>query len=138
MTNRPMQHHGAYIHEAYVCLGSNEPDAATRVVRAAAALAQVVEQKAFSLPYVTEPAPPASPLGPKYVNAVMRIATPLSLDSLRQTLKGLESAHGRLKEHRTAGRVVIDLDVVVYDGEICRRSEFESSYFSRGYRIVKG
>lgn len=126
------------LHEAYICLGSNEPDAAARVGAAASRLSALVEEEAFSGAFATRPAPPADPDGPEYVNAVMRVSSPLSLRELQQLLKDLEAALGRRSEHKQSGRVVIDLDVVVYDGEVCRVAEFASSYFMHGYRLCIG
>ena len=111
------------LHEAYICLGSNEPDAAARVGAAASRLSALVEEEAFS---------------GAYANAVMRVSSPLSLRELQQLLKDLEAALGRRSEHKQSGRVVIDLDVVVYDGEVCRVAEFASSYFMHGYRLCIG
>lgn len=89
--------------------------------------------EASSGPYPTLPAPPAPPDGPSYANAVIRATTTLTCGEVRTLLKHIETTSGRMPHHKACGRVVIDIDLVVYGGEICRMKEFEASYFRKGY-----
>lgn len=119
--------------EIFICIGSNEPDATARVSRAIDKLRECVSIAAIAGPYPTLPMPPADPDGPVYANAVVKAYTCLGREHIRAMLKNIETLGGRLATHKSTGRVVIDLDLVVYGNDICRRSEFEATYFRTGY-----
>ncbi len=87
-------------------------------------------------PYETLPYPPAPSDGPVYANAVVCGKTELSLEIIKKLLKAMEEQLGRRAEHKMSGKVVIDMDVVVYGDEICRRGEFEADYFKHGYELL--
>lgn len=120
--------------EIIICIGSNEPDAGERVSTALEFLSGQLPGMVSYGPYKTAPAPPADPSGPAYANAVGKATTSLTLVQIKERLKQWEQSLGRRPEHKTTGRVVIDMDVVMYGDEICRRSEFNAEYFQKGYR----
>lgn len=120
----------------YICIGSNEPKAMKLVREAGIAIGEFVGGMHMCGPYETRPYPPAPPDGPAYANAVICGETELDLQTIRNRLKELERLIGRRPEHKSSGKVVIDMDVVIYDNEICRRVEFEADYFRYGYDIL--
>ena len=117
-----------------ICIGSNEPDANTRVLNALKLLGAAFEITETAGPYQTIPAPPADPEGSPYANAVVECRTVLTHNATLELLKQYERRLGRRPEHKAEGKVIIDIDLVVYDDDICRKSEFISDYFQTGYR----
>ena len=126
----------ADMQQIYICIGSNEPDAMARVKEASNALESKLSDAHICGPYRTLPYPPAPADGPVYANAVVSGRTELSLEAVKTWLKETESNLGRRAGHKNSGKVVIDLDIVVYGNEICRFGEFEADYFRHGYEIL--
>jgi len=102
---------------AFIGLGSNLEDPAAQVRRALTGLAaldevELVRVSGFYL---------APPLGPEnqpwYVNAVAQVRTRLTAEELLRVLARLEAALGRVRGERWGPRL-IDLDLLLYDGEI--------------------
>ena len=118
---------------AIICIGSNEPDATTRVSEAIDHLKKSLEITGIAGPYPTEPAPADSAL---YANAVVSSRTDLGRATITELLKRCEKELGRKPEHKTEHKVVIDMDLVLYGKEICRNAEFMSEYFQTGYRLL--
>lgn len=72
--------------------------------------------------------PPISGIGEDYYNAVAVCDTDADLVEVNSLMKAYEQAHGRTSE-----AVTIDLDIVIYDGNIVRPKDFQREYFRRGY-----
>ncbi len=107
---------------AYIGLGANLNDPAAQLRRALAGLAALdeVEVRKTSGFYLN---PPLGPKGqPWYVNAVAQVRTRLTPEELLRALRRLETALGRVRGERWGPRV-IDLDLLLYDGEIMQTAE---------------
>lgn len=107
---------------AYIGLGANLGDPAGQLRRALALLDALdeVEVVRVSTFYLN---PPLGPKGqPWYVNAVAQLRTRLAAEELRRGLGRLETALGRVRGERWGPRV-IDLDLLLYDGEVSRTPE---------------
>lgn len=107
---------------AYIGLGANLGDPAWQLRRALAGLADLeeVEVVQVSTFYLN---PPLGPKGqPWYVNAVAQVRTRLAAEELRRSLGHLETTLGRVRGERWGPRV-IDLDLLLYDGEVSRTPE---------------
>jgi 2-amino-4-hydroxy-6-hydroxymethyldihydropteridine diphosphokinase len=107
---------------AYIGLGANLGEPAAQLRRALEGLAaldevEVVRVSAF---YLNPPLGP--PAQPWYVNAVAQVRTRLTAEELLRALQRLETAMGRVQGERWGPRV-IDLDLLLYDGEISRSPE---------------
>jgi 2-amino-4-hydroxy-6-hydroxymethyldihydropteridine diphosphokinase len=107
---------------AYIGLGANLGDPAAQLRRALAELAaldevEVVQVSGF---YLNPPLGP--PDQPRYVNAVAKIRTRLTPEELLRSLQRLETALGRVRGEHWGPRV-IDLDLLLYDGEVLRTPE---------------
>ena len=63
-----------------------------------------------------------------YLNAICLANTGLPLDSVQSILKAMEVEMGR-KKGNAFGLVVIDLDLVVWNGEILRPWDVAQSYY---------
>ncbi len=104
---------------AYIGLGANLGDPAGQLRQALAGLAglEEVEVVRVSTFYLNPPLGP--PDQPWYVNAVAQVKTRLTPEELLRNLNRLEAALGRVRGEPWGPRV-IDLDLLLDDGEVCR------------------
>lgn len=72
-------------------------------------------------------------IGKQYLNMVIELETALDESSLNLRLKNYEIACGRDRDMRERGEVPMDIDLVIWEGEVRRSSDFGASYFRRGY-----
>lgn len=119
-------------HTFYISIGSNVEHADRRVNDAIRMLCDTFDSAAHSSIYTTKP------LGGKnvadYTNAVVRGISPLDFEELNPRLKEYERKCGRTPEKSERGEIEIDLDIVVADGEILRKRDFDAIHFQKGYR----
>lgn len=110
-----------------ISIGSNHADKYANVVAALAWLGQTFHDVRASSIYLTAP---VSGVGEDYCNAVAicMVQKPDGAEEVTRRLKMYEAAHGR-----TPQSVTIDLDLVIYDGEILRPKDFQREYFKRGF-----
>lgn len=117
---------------AVISIGSNLPGARAYAAVASAmeVLASDYRETARSSIYRTE-AVGAHSAG-MYCNAVQAIEVPDTTDAaaLTERLKQIEAAAGRT---HTGTEVVVDLDLVIFDGRILRPADILQGYFARGY-----
>jgi 2-amino-4-hydroxy-6-hydroxymethyldihydropteridine diphosphokinase len=105
------------MHIAFVGLGSNlgKPEGTVRQGIAALAKLPLTQLVAASSLYRS------APLGhsgqPDFINAVAKVASGLSPQSLLAALLALEQQHGRERSFRNAPRT-LDLDLLLYDADI--------------------
>jgi len=102
---------------AYVGLGANLGDPRLQLQEALARLAdseeiEVVKVSSF---YLNPPMGP--PDQPWYINAVAQVRTRLTPEELLRVLHRVEQEMGRFRQERWGPRL-IDLDLLLYDGEI--------------------
>ncbi|MDD4144305.1 MAG: 2-amino-4-hydroxy-6-hydroxymethyldihydropteridine diphosphokinase [Prolixibacteraceae bacterium] len=65
---------------------------------------------------------------PDYTNGAVKIKTVLGFDELRMLLKNIEDRLGRDRKAPKYGPRTIDLDIVVWNGQIVNQE-----YYSRGF-----
>jgi 2-amino-4-hydroxy-6-hydroxymethyldihydropteridine diphosphokinase len=102
---------------AYVGLGANLGDPRRQLQEALARLAAAEEIEVIKVSsfYLNPPLGP--PDQPWYVNAVAQIRTRLTPEELLRVLQRMEQEMGRFRQERWGPRL-IDLDLLLYDGEI--------------------
>ena len=122
------------MHKIVACIGSNVPDAPERVHRALLWLTSLLPGAVHTPPYETAPEGDCAGTAP-YVNAVIIGQTDLSEDALKRLFKEYEQ--GRRPEHKAASRIIIDVDLVCFDGVAVNPGEFASDYFHKGYNLLK-
>ncbi len=108
---------------AYIGLGANLGDPAGQLRRALALIGRPGRSGGsarFPAFYLNPPLGP--PEQPWYVNAVAQVRTRLAAEELLRGLQRLEAALGRVRGERWGPRV-IDLDLLLYDGEVSRTPE---------------
>jgi len=109
---------------AYIGLGANLGDPRRQLEEALARLgaAEEVEVLKVSSFYLNPPLGP--PEQPWYVNAVAQVRTRLAPQELLRVLQGIEAALGRVRGERWGPRA-IDLDLLLYDGEVIAEAQLE-------------
>ena len=124
-----------HLHKAYIGAGSNlrAEDAVMAIARASEALTAFGFVRTSDT-YRTDGVGVKS-AGMVYHNAVFELDTRLDAGSLNAALKQYEDDNGR---DRSTPVIPIDLDLVVYDGEVLRPGDFRHSYFLTGYRQLGG
>lgn len=109
---------------AYIGLGANlgEPRRQLEEALNRLAAAEEVEVLKVSSFYLNPPMGP--PEQPWYVNAVVQVRTRLTPEELWRLLRKLEEDLGRVRRERWGPRI-IDLDLLLYDGEIREEPELK-------------
>ena len=99
----------------YIALGSNLGDRRANLMRALELMPPQVEVEAVSPIYESQPQAPAPP--PAYYNAVCGVRTSLRPEALLAYLKQIEAQMGRRPSTEHWAPRVIDLDLLLYNGE---------------------
>ncbi|MDE7412208.1 MAG: 2-amino-4-hydroxy-6-hydroxymethyldihydropteridine diphosphokinase [Muribaculaceae bacterium] len=121
--------------EICISIGSNCGDRAGNVEKAIAWLATQLRCLKESDIYET---PEVYGRGTPYFNCVAIGETSLSSDEINSLCKEYEVSCGRDAEARLRGEVVIDIDVVIFDGEVLRPVDFSREFFKIGYDQIQG
>lgn len=116
-----------------ISIGSNVAQRRARVEQAIAWIKTILEETECSDIYETAP---LNGSGSNYVNAVVRGETELSLSGFIALTKEYERQQGRDDEARQRGEVVVDIDVVIADGEIIRLRDYNCYFFRKGYNSL--
>lgn len=72
----------------------------------------------------------------EYLNAVVKGTTTYPAKALEAFCKEYESASGRTPLCRLQGDVPVDIDLVIYDGQILRPKDASREYFKIGYGMI--
>jgi|GEM_PF-709003 len=121
--------------ETVVCIGSNVPGCAEEVSRAILWITGLMVTSRHTKPYPTVPEGSNSGCRP-YLNAVLKGTTMLSAEELLTKFKAYERLRGRKPSDKQQGKIIIDIDLVVYGDMIVSREEFNAGYFIRGYESL--
>lgn len=81
--------------------------------------------------------PSAKGDGKPYINAVVAGYTPSDFEKFNGFLKEYEKASGRDSKCRELGLVPIDIDIVIWDGQILRPWDYRQTFFKIGYMAIK-
>ncbi|MCI8360464.1 MAG: 2-amino-4-hydroxy-6-hydroxymethyldihydropteridine diphosphokinase [Clostridiales bacterium] len=108
--------------QAYIALGSNMGDKSENLNRAVWALASIPGVKVSALSKVYETKPVGFARQENFYNAVIRVETTLSPRALLGACLGVEAGMGRIRGRKNGPRV-IDLDLLLYEGKVCRSEE---------------
>lgn len=119
--------------EALFCIGSNCGDRKGNVATALVWLSGRLSDFRHSSIYAT---PDCHGGQREYLNAVCSGYTALIPSEIETLCKEYEKSCGRNAAARAAGDVPIDVDLVVYDGEVLRRKDHGSEFFRKGYMEI--
>lgn len=81
--------------------------------------------------------PPVGHRGSNYMNAVAAGKSSLNLVEFEKLCKQYEIDNGRDDIARNEGRVPIDIDIVIANGNILRQKDFKCEFFKIGYRQIR-
>lgn len=131
-------------HRVWISIGSNAPDADSRIRAAVAELGNLLSCMEVSDTYVT---PAIGKPAPDYTNCVAAGTTDISASDMIPLLKEIELRGGRGScgsasmngvDSSSSPRIVeIDLDLVVYGDKVLRPSDFNRQYFILGYNRLR-
>ena len=113
-----------------VGIGSNVVDAKERVEECCRLLSQISIESRFSSVYETEAV--GTLPQPNYHNCVGVLSVIQSFDELKQKFKEMEREAGRMPEHKMEGKVIIDIDIVVWNNEIIKPTDLARTYMTIG------
>lgn len=73
-----------------------------------------------------------------YINAVISGRTADDMSRFNALLKEYEVSAGRDERCRSLGIVPVDIDIVVFNGEVVREWDFRQNFFKIGYSELAG
>ncbi len=117
---------------AIICLGSNSSCRAGAVGDAFAFMSTLGIVIADSGGYMTPPEGTPADAEP-YFNRLVMLRTDMDAASLQRRLKEYETP---VRMAYTGAGVAVDLDVVVFDGDILRHHDFDAAYFRKGLQLA--
>ncbi len=113
-----------------ISLGSNSKDRSIQMENAVLYLKSIFDGVSCSTIYETQA---LNGKDAPYLNAVAVANTDLSIVEATKLLKDWECKCGRTIESKLMGSIPIDLDIVVWNGEVVRDKNFSCDFFTRGY-----
>lgn len=120
--------------EVFLSFGSNYGDKKGNVEAALRWIGSLLDDMQSSDVYET---PEVHGYGASYFNAVASGKTGLELEEFNRRLKVYERDCGRTDEARIRKEVPIDIDIVIWDGEIIRPVDFSREFFRIGYEDIR-
>ncbi|MDO4320164.1 MAG: 2-amino-4-hydroxy-6-hydroxymethyldihydropteridine diphosphokinase [Bacteroidales bacterium] len=122
-------------HRAVICLGSNTPDASLRIALALDGLRRSADVLQTSDAYVNDD---DTGRGAPYTNLVAECDTTCTLEDMCDIITRLETEGGRTADSKATAVMPIDIDIVIWDGDILRPYDYTRPYFTRGYTRLAG
>lgn len=120
------------VNRAIICLGANTPDARERLAGAFDVLGVLGAVIRATTPYPTDPEY-AGEVEP-YLNQIVDFATTHSFDSLTDITKKYQTEIR--SKNKYPGLVNIDIDIVVWNGEVKRPADAASAYYRQGLKML--
>lgn len=114
------------IHHTDICLGSNVGPRRQKVLDSVDALKEFCEVRSVG-PLVESD--DITGRGAPYVNLAVRCTTALGIEEFGAKLHELEVAAGRLPSSKAEGVMPLDADIVVWDGAVVNRRDYNASFF---------
>lgn len=111
-------------------IGSNSGDRESMIAAAVKRIDETFGNVVSSSVYET---PALNGRDAPYLNAVVYAMTDMDMDSVNDVLKKYERECGRTPDSKIKGEVPVDMDIVVWDGEVVRKKDFDCNYFRKGY-----
>ena len=120
------------MNKAILCLGGNAPESEARITGSLEFLGELGHIYAASGIYVTKPE--YGEITADYINDVVFLETPMNYEQLKNTVKDYES--GIRAVCAAPGQVNLDVDIVVWNGDVVRPKDFAASYFRKGMAML--
>lgn len=120
---------------AVISLGSNI-DAQRSIDKALSLLKQYFEVNTVSSLIKTEPIGITDQ--PEFLNGALKISTSMQRDELNKLLKQIEDEMGRDRTAPKFGPRIIDMDIVIWNGEVVDNDYYERDFMRRAVDEVLG
>lgn len=120
-------------HECLICLGSNK-DGVLRLKAAESLLDKLFPGIQWGRILTTIPEGTDFPA--LYSNRAARLHTTLTPEELQLCLKEVECRNGRRPEDKQRGIVVLDIDLLTYDGRILRPKDWNRHYVQQALEAL--
>lgn len=111
-------------------IGSNSLDCCNQMVAAFEWLKHILNEAVFSKIYET---PALNGKDKNYLNAVVAGYLDEDFETARMIMKQYERDCGRTPESKVSGSIPIDIDIVMWNDEIVKESDYRQSYFQIGW-----
>lgn len=121
------------MNEVVLSIGSNMSPRKERVAAALSRMCGVLDDAAVSDIYET---PEIYGTGRPYMNAVIAGKTNLTADELKSLTKHIELVSGRDAAARKRGDVPVDIDIVIWNGEVARPNDYRQTFFKIGAEML--
>ena len=69
-----------------------------------------------------------------YYNVVAQLVSEPAYDELRCRFKSMEAEAGRRPDSKSTGVIPLDIDIVIFNGEVVRPHDFRQNYFQQCYK----
>lgn len=122
------------MNKVVLSIGSNFGDKYRAVADANEWLSGLLDEVRSSSIYET---PDCSGKSTKYKNSVIFGSTSLEYEYLNSKLKEYEISQGRTETMRCLNQVPVDIDIVIWNGEIRRLRDYDCEFFQIGYRELQ-
>ena len=116
-----------------VCLGSNI-DGEYHLDNARKALQTIFVEVSFGKPIVTKAE--GDIVQPDYWNQAARFVTPLTSGEVIDVLKQIEIENGRTPEDKMRGLVPLDIDLLIYGGQVLKSDDLQKEYVQQALRTI--
>lgn len=116
------------MHTATLCLGSNVSPRRLRIADAIERLGRL--GRIIEVSEALESDDVTGRSGP-YFNQAVKCATALGRDEFARAIAEAEAAGGRRPDRSLRGIIDIDIDLIIWDGEIVAQADYDSPYFAR-------
>ena len=114
-------------------IGSNSADRETQMTNCIAWLRGIATPTKLSSVYNS---PASNGKDPDYLNAVAEITSTLTHPELNKLLKNYERQCGRTPQSKSLGSIPIDIDIVMWNGNVLRQKDFAQYYFAKGWNEI--
>lgn len=120
------------MNRAIIGLASTRTDGNILLQQAIEILTHTCISAKFSTCYLT--APVGTHSKNDYWNCIGIVESELGFETLKQHYKEMEKNAGRQPNSKQTGDVPLDIDIVVWNGEIIRPHDWEQGYFQKGLK----
>lgn len=117
-----------------ICIGSNTGDKQTLVSKAMERLRKWCDIVSSGEQCLS---PDDSGLGEPYINVVATVNPHVNLDTMHEAITALEKEFGRVAGSKAAGIMPLDIDIIVWHGNIIDAAQYTRSYFRRAYATIR-
>lgn len=114
-----------------ICIGSNSHDREWQMEHAIEWLRKQLSSTRISSIYNTQA---ENRRDPDYLNAVLEGHCKTDFETISKEVKEYETVCGRTPTSKLQGNIPMDLDIIMWNGEIMRPDDYKKTYFQIGWQ----